>query len=389
MWGKRLVMAAAVLASAPVQGATLESSVGLDASIAYDDNFLHQADGVATPAGSSREDLTSSTTLSAGAKLDLGRETLYLDGSAGLLRHLNNSRFDTEVYSISGGGSWKGDRCGADVSLSASRSPIELDDVVGVVSGDKSTYGVSASGNCAVGAHYSAGLSTDYAIIRTETDSALVSDGNHLGAKGHFSYTLDPLSHVGLSVGYQQWVSDAVEASQPDQSETRLVDVGISGKYRLGPKLTLSAQAALAHVFDALGDDLTTYVADARLDWQATPKVSVHLGVSRSINSSVEIASSYVVSEAAQLSANWTATPDIGVSAWLRYGSQSYSGSDQLESLSSDFERTLLSTGVQASYKVNDHVSVKLAYSFKDSNSSLAAGDYTANQVLLGLGLTY
>lgn len=389
MWGKRVFVVAVVLATAPVQGATLDGSVGLEASTAYDDNFLHLDSGVAAPAGESRDELTTTTTLSAGGKLDLGREILYMDGRAGLVRHLNNSRFDTEVYSIGGGASWKGDGCDADVNLSASRKPIQLEDVIGVVSGDKTNYRAGASGNCALGANYSAGLSADYAIVRTDADSTLVSDGNRLGAKAHVSYTLDPLSHVGLYVGFTQWTSDAVEASQSDPSETRQVTAGVTARYRLGPKLTASAQAAVAGVLDALGDDLTTYVADAALDWQATPKLGVHLALSRAIDTSVEIASSYVVAETAQLSANWAATQAIGVTAWVRYGSQSYAGSQELESLTTDFERTLLSTGVEAAYHVNDHVEVKLAYSFKDSNSSQPSGDYTANQVLLGVGLTY
>lgn len=388
-----LLAAAAALATVPAAAETFEGNVGLEATATYHDNYLRLDDNEAPAAGRSREDWVASTALSARGVVNLDRQKLFLDAAVGIDRHLNNTEYDGEVFAIGGGADWQaGARCGGTVAVSARRSLVAAEeDLLGVVTGHKMTYLAAGSGTCTVGSNYLVGLEAEYRIVDVDVDADtdLVSDGDRLALRTLFAYEHEPLSRVGVYVDYSKWTSGAVEEVQGGEAETHRVGTGVAVRYRPGTKLTLAADAGITYVFDAFGDDMTTYVLQAKADWQATPKVGVHLELSRNVDLSTEIASSYVIFQTARLSADWAVADKVRLDSWISYGMREYAGSQELQSLSEDYETNLLYTGVRGAYQVNENVDLTLTYSYRNSDSSLAAADYAANQVMLGVAVKY
>ena len=103
------LLAAVALAGA-AGGVHAQSSpyyVGAAQSIGYESNLLRLGDGQAVPAGFSKSDTVSVTSLLAGFDQPISRQRVYANAALRALRYADNGVYDNEGYTLAAGIDWE------------------------------------------------------------------------------------------------------------------------------------------------------------------------------------------------------------------------------------------------------------------------------------------
>jgi hypothetical protein len=318
-----------VLPSVPENWADLPVKLTASETVSYNSNVNSIPIGAALP-GQVLGDLTSASNFGFSTRANVYGQQVFFDATLGVIRYLHEVEFNSTVYSLNAGVDWTlTSRCSGALTLSLSKSPVELTDLIGVGVNYSTTTAFNETGKCAVANGFSlvfnSGLTTT-----TNTNpidavnnarSTLLSAGIEY-AKGYSTLTaLASISQsdftgrtaaqaaVGLAtetdfhtftLNYTRHVNDnlSVSASIGLVGTTSDFTLGLpksllpiyslSTNWTIAPKLFLNASASrtVAAPSTVIANAETSYDASVNLGYQMTPKVTANAGGSISYSTS-------------------------------------------------------------------------------------------------------
>ena len=144
-----------VLPSVPENWADLPVKLTASETVSYNSNVNGIPIGVAMP-GQVLGDFTATSNFGFSTRANVYGQQLFFDATLGVIRYLHQVAFDSTVYSLNAGVDWTlTSRCSGALSVSLSKSPVELTDLVGVGVNYTTTTALNETGKCAVSNGYS------------------------------------------------------------------------------------------------------------------------------------------------------------------------------------------------------------------------------------------
>ncbi|MBZ8139462.1 hypothetical protein CLD22_06040 [Rubrivivax gelatinosus] len=119
----RLLPLAALVAAVAASAETSPYYLGVAQSVTRDSNLLRVSDGIATPAGRSRSDTVSNSSLVAGIDQPISRQRLHGSATVSATRYAENDDFDGTTYALDLGLDWEtAGRLSGELTTSAART---------------------------------------------------------------------------------------------------------------------------------------------------------------------------------------------------------------------------------------------------------------------------
>jgi Putative beta-barrel porin 2 len=311
-----------VLPSVPENWADLPVKLTASQTVSYNSNVNGLPIGFPSVPGSQVGDFTSSTNLGFSTKANVYGQQLFFDATFGVIRYLHHVDFDSNVYSLNAGVDWTvTSRCSGALSVSLSKSPAELTELVGSGVNYTTTTALNETGKCAVSNGYSlvfnAGLTDstnsnpidavnntrttllaagiEYAKgYSTITALASLSEANFTGRTSadvalglatvtdFHSFTLNYTRQINdnLSVSALVGLVGTTNGFTLGLPKSLLPIYTLSTTWALTPRLSLNASASktVAPPSTVIANAETSYDATANLAYQLTPKLTVSAG---------------------------------------------------------------------------------------------------------------
>jgi Putative beta-barrel porin 2 len=309
------------LPSVPENWADLPVKLTASQTVSYNSNLNAFPIGVALP-GQVVGDFTSSTNFGISTRANLSGQQLFFDATFGVTRYLHQVIDNSNVYSLNAGVDWTlTSRCSGTLGVSLSKSPVELSELVAVGVNYVTTTALNETGKCAISNGYSlvfnTGLTTttntnpidavndtrttllaagiEYAQgYSTLTALASISQANFTGRTAaqtalglesvtdFHSFALNYTRQINpdLSVSGQIGLVGTTSGFSLGLPKSLLPIYTLSATWTFAPKLTLNATASrtVAPPTTVIANAETSYDASVNLQYQMTPKVSLHAG---------------------------------------------------------------------------------------------------------------
>jgi hypothetical protein len=324
----RSALVAAMLAAAA--GAALAQSspyyIGVAQTFTHEDNLVRLRDGQQLPAGLSKADTISSTALVAGLDQTFGRQRVFGNATLRTNRYQDNSDFNTQGYSASGGLQWQTiEQLSGSVRLGADRA-----------------------------------LRAD---VRDRNDAFI------LGKNDETSTTLDITAALGvagpwsLEAGFN-WrkVNYSAAAAQFREYDTKAGTFGV--RWRPGATLSLGLGIGRSTVDYPLllttpdtNDHRASDSVDLSATWEASGASSVAAKVSRNKTKYSQFAERDFSATSGSLA--WTWLPGARLRLTTRLSRDIGQDADRATTA---FSRTTDALSVQAVYEISAKVSTTLVY---------------------------
>jgi hypothetical protein len=312
-----------VMPALPENWADLPFTLTASQTVSYNSNINALPLGVPLPAGESRADFTSTTSLGFGTKANVYNQQLYLDATFGVIRYLHQTGFDSNIYSLSAGDNWTlTSRCSGNLGVNLSKSPNTVaTTLVGTGANYTTTTSFNETGNCSVSNGFSLlfnsgwnentnsnpldALNNSRATMLsagieyakgTSTVTALATNSYTIYSSRGLAETAIGLSNV---TDFHTFTLAYTRQINPNLSVNALVGlVGTTNAFTLGlprtllpiytigmswsftPRLSLFASASktVSPATTIIANAETDYTAQTSLVYQWTPKVSVNVG---------------------------------------------------------------------------------------------------------------
>ncbi len=124
-------------------------------SVSYNSNILNVPTGTVLN-GQQQGDFTSTSSYGLSTKANWYGQQFFFDGTLGVIRYLHQTGFDSNLYSFSPGVNWTlTSRCSGQVVGLFTKSPSELNELVGAGINYMTKTSLSETGKCAIGNGYS------------------------------------------------------------------------------------------------------------------------------------------------------------------------------------------------------------------------------------------
>jgi Putative beta-barrel porin 2 len=318
-----------VLPSVPENWADLPVKLTASETVSYNSNVNGIPIGTALP-GQVLGDLTSASNFGFSTRANVYGQQVFFDATLGVIRYLHEVDFNSTVYSLNAGVDWTlTSRCSGALTLSLSKSPVELTDLIGVGVNYSTTTAFNETGKCAVGNGFSLVLNSGLTTTTNSNPIDAVNNARSTLLSAGIEYaqgysTLTALASISRSDFTGRTAAEAAVglATETDfhtftLNYTRHVDdnlsvtgsiglVGTTSDFTLGlpksllpiyslstnwtiaPKLSLSASASrtVAAPSTVIANAETSYDATVNLGYQMTPKVTASAGGSISYSTS-------------------------------------------------------------------------------------------------------
>jgi hypothetical protein len=185
------MLAASALSSSATAQETRKFDVDLRAAVAHDSNVSRSSPQLAALRGLSLADTTYSPTLALDVLLPVGRESVFLKGSAGYVTHDRNSRLDAERFDFTGGVNARLNICSTKLTADYFRGRSELGDitVVNVVKNVLELKKASLDVHCARESGLGLTGSASYDWANNSTTQLKSTDYNTTSFSGGIYYT--------------------------------------------------------------------------------------------------------------------------------------------------------------------------------------------------------
>jgi hypothetical protein len=309
-----------VLPSVPENWADLPFKLTASQTVSYNSNISSFPVGFA-PKGTILGDFTSTTNFGFSTRANVSGQQLFLDTTFGELKYLHEAEFDSTVYSINAGVDWTvTSRCAGTLVASLSKSPAQLTEQVGTGINYTTTNALNETGKCAIANGYSlifnSGLTT---TTNSESTNALNNGRTALLAAGveyakgastisalasisdqNFTDRGESASALGLATetDFHSFTLNYTRQIDPDLSVTGLVGlVGVTSGFSLGLPKSL----------------LPIYTLSA--NWTLTPKLSLSASASKTIAPPTTVVANAQQSYSAGINLIYQLTPKVGLTA--------------------------------------------------------------------------
>jgi hypothetical protein len=310
------------LPSVPANWADLPVKLTASESVSYNSNINGLPVGFPNPRGGPQGDFTATSNFGLSTRANVSGQQLFFDATFGLIRYVHEADFDSNIYSVNAGVDWTlTSRCSGALSVSLSKSPAALTDLIGTGINYSTSNTLNETGKCAVSNGYSlifnSGLTTvtnsnpidainnsrntllSAGIEYVKGYSTLIalasnSENNFTGRSGaEAAAGLLPVTDFhSFTLAYTRQINDNLSVTGTiglvgttsgftlGLPKSLLPIYTLSGTWSFTPKLTLNASASktVAPPTTIIANAQTSYDANVILTYQLTPKITVVTG---------------------------------------------------------------------------------------------------------------
>lgn len=305
------------------------------------------------------------------SNLDIGAST-----SLDFVRYQDRDELDSELFHFQTTAAYQSGRIqsSAMYSFDESKSNNELTNVAGdLVERESEKINLSAEYTLSPKFSFKLGHEIDDAVY-TGTYAATFSDRAYTRTPVNVFYELTP--KLDLSFGYVRADID-VDGSSNDAT-TDTFNVGFRGE--LLPKLTGNLKVGFVDYENEGGTrDETTLSLKADLNWKVSSKISHRLDLFRDFDAASTGFGT------AETKVRWNTSYALD-SKTLLSGRVGYNIRDYL---SSNREDSLLTLGLNGSYRLNNYWNLNAGYVFSKNDSNLDGSSYDDNIITFSAAITY
>jgi Putative beta-barrel porin 2 len=284
----------ATLGAHEICAETVQDRLKIGLSGFYDSNFLRSADGnlIVRP-DRTADDFVWSPSVSVTPLVNLGLQSVALDGRLAYRLHTSNQEFNAVEYSLRGQWNWTaGSRCSGDVSAGFLDAPGKLEDDLSLSPSRAQEQNYTLTGVCTVSPDLKASLVFRRTIARykAQSQSTNALDQNNLTGRVGWSPS-ERLSVAGV-FAYESLRQPNVRFGSFDDFgvEAEIWQLGSDIQFDVTPKIKLAVRPAYLKLTDSAGlRNRTGIVGKAAISWAYSPKVDARLEVDRTLASSASI----------------------------------------------------------------------------------------------------
>ena len=399
--------AAQVTADAMLQGRPTEQiKAAASVQVEHDSNVARASDAQAAALGVTPEDTTYAPVVSVDIIKPIGRQAVFLQGSASYLFHQNNKQLNSAQINLAGGGAGHVAHCGIslDGGYFQGRSQLEqvqaaTTNVNNVLEVKRADFSLTCEVSGALGFVVNAGY--------TQGDNSLpqvaVSDYRSTTVSGGIVYGRPSVNSIELLAGYTHTDTPNTIAKTIGSDGYEQQNIGIQLSRHVGARIEATATVNYSRVNlltpenpilppGPTGGDNKGFTYSANVDYRVTSRLDLHATAARQFHPTQLIGSTY------ELSTNYLVRADYKLGARLNVEV----GADQLEnSGQASAQAELISAvptltdstvkGIFASvrYQQSSRISLVLDARHEHRTANLSQFEYTSNRVGLSLAVAY
>ena len=382
---------AAAVAQSGVSGGGRTAEVQVTGRVTYDSNLARGGAVVQTVKDVRPDDIIYTPSVRINLGMPIARQSVFLTGSAGYDFHQFNKQLDSERLDFVGGGMGAFGPCGAGLNAGYQRRQSDQSELDLTVTGNKQqTVSVGAQLSCEV----AAGLAPSVSVQHFQTENTAergVVNSNQTVVTGAVSYGNRRTGNIELLVGYSHAEYDevalVVRAPTPNFDT---FNAGVRYSRPIGTRLT--GRASLSYLYvksDAERDEgYSGPSGTGALSYRVNPRMGVNLTYEVGALPSMQQGSSYVLTTALAVDANYRFSSRLRGALGARWGDRSYEDQAQQSSLDVSDEKTRAIFG-SVSYEVGRSATVSLDARHEVRQAEPALFDYDAYRVTLTATKTF
>ena len=323
-------------------------------------------------------------TLSPGFEINVGRGLSNLDLSIitryDILRYIDRSESDTELFSLTAQGSYRGSR----LDLSGSVSFSERDSNTGDISRNQEfiesyNTGFNLDGEYRLSPKFSFGSGFSYSQLEYQNFTDRFADTESYTVPFDVFYELTPKVDLSVGYSYTRRDVDATLSNPAYSSESAFYNVGLRGN--LLPKLSGFFRVGYSTREDERGgaDESGTVGLNLGVTWNASAKTTVGVTANRGFGVGGEGDST--VNTSVGVNASYSLTTHVSATTSLGYTLRESSNTDR-----TDHQYNL---GAALVYAMNEHWRFSAGYTYNENDASDADRSYQSHGLDFTVTLRY
>jgi hypothetical protein len=347
----------------------------------YDDNVARGKDVVASLRFVRQDDYIYSPTAAVDLNLPVGRQSLFLRGSAGYRFYQYNTFLDRERIDLQGGATATAGRCGGMVAGAYGRRQSDLEDLnVGTTKNVQTVVSESVNLVCSIGVGLGQSLSVQHVEQTSSSDEAADSSSwNVSGALGYSNRSLGSLSLIGsyATISYSNQPAALNVSNGYD-----MYAAGLRYERPFGSRLNgrVAVQYFSTQSDGPTATEDTGLLGEAALTYRATARLRTELAYSRGVTPSVRNGADYVLDETLALDGSYSFSSRTSLRLGVLQVSRDWKGDETARPDAVTSERRRAVFGV-LSFKIGDNGSLSLDARHERRKADVDAFEYTANRV--------
>jgi len=395
-YGRLIVGAVLGMATVSSQAAAQESrqlKIGLHADVTHDSNVTASSKSQAALRGLTPEDTIFTPSVTFDALAPMGRQALFLRGSAGYIFHDANKRLDRESLDLTGGLNGRFGPCATIVTLGYSRGLSQYEDPLLVLSVEnvqdvkQAKLDVGCSRETGFGVILGASknwITNDLALVKeSDSESRTVTAG--------IGYKRPTFGSLSLFVNQTQ-----VEyPNRPANSGYEMQSAGLTYERKLGARIEGTVTVAYTTVDQestGVGAGVARNLDGATYSGQLTYRVNNRMrlqgSVDRAITPSTGLGRTYDVTQGYRVGGEYDLGSRITFSLGGGQVERDSEGSQPVVGLALTNSTTKVMYGA-VRYKQSDRLSFVLNVARDERTTNTPQFDYTSNRIGLAADVTF
>jgi len=358
----------------------------------YNDNVFLVPNGAPLPAGTTRGDSFSTTTVGAAASVPLGAQTFFANGTYGITRYAHDFSQNSNNYALNAGWDWVfTSRCAGRLVVSDSQVQAAQNLINTFTTNNIQTTAFNETAKCGIGDHVNAIVDSGVSRVTNSQALSMPNDANVDFIRGGLEYDFAELNTIGAKVTYTKndYFNRSALATPGLATAVNLTEYAFYYRRLFSPKLEFNGTFGITDISATTPGISTANTSSpswsAILRWLVTPKVSLVATTSQAVTVPQDIVADYQVTKTNSLAVFYMFSPKLSFNGAIgvQYiNSPTVSGINQalvLENQRSGF------ASLGAIYQITPLLNATANYSYtnrKDENTGLVA---TSNVYLVGL----
>lgn len=358
-------------------------TVDVIGAILYDSNLSKGSVAVTDARKLHKSEITYAPALAASTYLPLGRNSVFLNASAGYDFREYNKELESGRVDVTGGGLALLGPCQASLSGAYAIQQSNLADLpIRVTRNRQTTRSVTTQVACATPTGLTGFVGANAADMSNSADFNLV-DSDSISITGGFGYGSRQLGTLQVIGGYGK--TNYGESSNPLlvlQPGFETYSVGVQYSRAIGNRLTGSASIGYqtVHSDSPLQSDSSNLTGTGELNYSLNSRIGLTLSYSRAAAPSIIEGYDYILDQSVSVGARYTMSSRIQTSFGATWSKNEYKGSAPvLLDVPTDSEMRTLFGGVSLSLGKTASVSLNATQEKRTSKPSIF--NYTAYQV--------
>jgi hypothetical protein len=387
-----------MIAGAPPRTVHVEGSVKAE----YDSNVARSSPQAAALLGITQADTTYAPTISVNIVDPIGRQAIFLQGSAGYLFHQNNRQLDSEQINLTGGFGARLGRCGSVLTGGFFRGRSQLEQIAAVTNVEnifevkRASLGVT----CSSGSGFGLTFTSSYDQGDNSLPQVAVSDFRSTSYSGGILYGNPTRGSVSLLGSYTRTETPNTVFPTIGSDGYENESIGLQLSRRAGGKIQLNAtvnyskvnlltpsNAILPPVPPSRSSTGLTYTS--AIDYRASSRLSFHGTFNRQIQPTLLIGSPY------EIQTHYAASLDYRLGSRIQLGAGADLSRDAGQASTAAAVATTLTNsevkGIFASvrYQQSPRIYLVLDARHETRTANLPEFEYTSDRVGLSLAVSY